>query len=214
LEQIQHLLARLFTNGRPVDLTHLYRYRELTQVSLDAAIPLEVSQKPKPILDLTMPIMRLKPDFVSSIQDKLYPELQSKGSEGVGGVEEAEEAEEAEEEKPVASRHSPLATPSHPSTPASVSLSGISAHFELIQEFLASQARVTTMLFSGCASDKNSEDAESPVTLFSDENFLLTNHISRISEGMPKALAKRSVRHEEREGRRSKQFGNLAGGRK
>ncbi|HCF27255.1 MAG TPA: 6-deoxyerythronolide-B synthase, partial [Cyanobacteria bacterium UBA11049] len=90
LEQIQHLLARLFTNRRVVDITHLYKYRELTQVSLDAAIPLEVNQKPKPVLDLTMPIMRLKPDFVSSIQDKLYPELQSRGSD------EAEEVEEVE----------------------------------------------------------------------------------------------------------------------
>ena len=184
LEQIQHLLARLFTNRRQVDLTHLYRYRELTQVSLDPAIP-EVSQKPKPVLDLSMPIMRLKPDFVSSIQDKLYPELQSRGSEGVGG---AEEAEEAEEEKRLTTHHSPPATPSHPSTPASsISLSGISAHFELMQEFLASQARVTTMLFSGCANDKNGEYAESSVTPFSNENFLLTNHINPIPEEMPKA---------------------------
>ncbi|HCF27254.1 MAG TPA: hypothetical protein DEV81_08640, partial [Cyanobacteria bacterium UBA11049] len=61
---------------------------------------------------------------------------------------------------------------------SSVSLSGISAHFELMQEFLASQARVATMLFSGCASDKNGEDGQLPLTSFSDENFLLTNPIS------------------------------------
>ena len=148
LAQIQHLVAQLFTNGKSVNLTYLYKYRELIKIDLDAAIPIEVTPA-SPVLDLNMPFMRLKPDFVKSIVEQ-----------------QSRKAEEAEEEKapptPLTPPHlfthpSPL-TP-HPSTSVT---SAISAHFELMQEFLASQARVATMLFSGAAIDNN--------------NFLLTNH--------------------------------------
>jgi phosphopantetheinyl transferase len=70
LEQIQHLLAQLCMRGMTVDMTPLYRHREVTQVDLDtASIIKNGNQKKIPVLELTMPVMRLKPEFVQTIQD-------------------------------------------------------------------------------------------------------------------------------------------------
>ena len=80
LEQIQHLLARLLVNGKVVDTAPLYQYRELTSISLDAAISLEKgNHKAKPVLDVSMPVMRLQPDFLQTIQNKnrIEPEATS-----------------------------------------------------------------------------------------------------------------------------------------
>ena len=70
LEQIQHLLAQLCMRGMTVDMTPLYRHRDVTQVDLDtASIMKNGNQKKVPVLELTMPVMRLKPEFVQTIHD-------------------------------------------------------------------------------------------------------------------------------------------------
>nr|WP_315790257.1 beta-ketoacyl synthase N-terminal-like domain-containing protein [Fischerella sp. JS2] len=71
LEQIQHLLARLFVNGNRVDTTALYLHRQITPVSLDTTTQVGEIQKSSPVLELTMPVLRLQPDFVTTVREKL-----------------------------------------------------------------------------------------------------------------------------------------------
>jgi acyl transferase domain-containing protein/phosphopantetheinyl transferase len=75
LEQIQHLLARLFVNQLTVNLSPLYSSRNLTQVSLEAATPkVNGTQKASQMLELVLPVMRLDPDTVQAVQEKLHLE--------------------------------------------------------------------------------------------------------------------------------------------
>ncbi len=163
LAQIQHLLAQLFTRGKSVNITYLYKYRELIGIDLDAATPIKVSSA-SPVLDLSMPVMRLKPDFVKSIVEQKSWKAGDPGE--LGTVLDGERGRMGETLTPNSEFSSaPCAPcPLRPlplySSASSVSLSGISAHFELMQEFLASQARVTTTLFSGAATDNNAEEWE------------------------------------------------------
>jgi acyl transferase domain-containing protein/phosphopantetheinyl transferase len=74
LEHIEHLLARLWVNGTAIDMTPLYRHRQVTQMVLDTAILKEKGdRKVSPVLELTMPVMHLKPEFIETIQNKLSP---------------------------------------------------------------------------------------------------------------------------------------------
>ncbi len=175
LEQIQHLLARLCVNGIKVDMTPLYRQRELTLVNLDAEISEGLAKsthasdrKPSPVLDVSMPVMRLQPDFVQKIQNQIALAHSAKPDADVPALEiRAEELEPSlppisDEEVPTASNGYEAvptssisyveyieASPSNPPTaPTDSRLAILSAHFDLMQEFLANQERVTAALYS------------------------------------------------------------------
>jgi acyl transferase domain-containing protein/phosphopantetheinyl transferase len=251
LEQIQQLLGQLFVNGMAINIAALYKHREVAEVNLDAAISLEHSpQRANPILNLTMPGMHLKSDFVQEIQDKLYklhqvnpepvplawspqensvqpqetwsPQENSVQPQEAWSLQEhpvqpqetwnlQEHPVQSQEtwnlqEHPVQSQEtwnlqehpvqpqeawSPQENSVQPqetwnlqeypvqpqeyfmenqlpsSSPLSVDprLSVVSAHFELMQEFLASQARVITNFYSGASTYDNAEASPSPVSL-------------------------------------------------
>jgi len=230
LEQIQHLLGRLFVNGMAVDSSALYRQRELTEVSLDAKIaPGKGSRKPSPVLSLAMPIMRLEPDFVRQIQDKLQTHSPSQpevvisavtpqvpvanGSHRLISEQEVTVANTvylntseqevavpttaysytSEQEVITTNNLSPYAieqeviwetvvpddqpeylvenlSPSPISTdpfPVDSRLSILSAHFELMDDFLASQGRTIAALFgSGQATSNSDGNGFAPVSFF------------------------------------------------
>ena len=147
LEQLQHLLARLFTSNIATDTKALYQSRKITAISLEAATYTENQPKIAPILDMTMPVMQLSPSTVKSIQDKL-------NSSGFGGNAIA----------PLPSAPAPEITPTISPPPPEITttvlentdfmpqmdtrFAALSTHFDLMQEFLASQNRITTALFS------------------------------------------------------------------
>ncbi|HEY9632053.1 MAG TPA: beta-ketoacyl synthase N-terminal-like domain-containing protein [Coleofasciculaceae cyanobacterium] len=188
LEQIQHLLARLLMNGMAVDLVPLYQHRDLSLVSLDAAISVgNGNHKASLVLDVSMPVMRLQPEFVQAIQKKNHLEPKAIPDIDVPAVRQQTPVENkslgnppinvpvVRQQTPVENKSlgNPLGvenqSPSHPlivkngshSNPATVNnqpssnapissvdtrLAIVSAHFELMQEFLANQSRVMAAL--------------------------------------------------------------------
>lgn len=172
LEQLQNLLASLYVNGAELDFAPLYGERNLDLVDFNSnAEKSEDKLKKAAILDLTMPIMSLKPDLVAEIQTKLQPEpkIVEKVVEKV-----VEKIVEVEVPTPVAiapviEHKSETFTDNYqdnPDTAADLAdsklisesemrspdtplvkdsrqrLTLLSNHFELMQEFLATQGRI------------------------------------------------------------------------
>jgi len=172
LEQLQNLLASLYVNGAELDFAPLYGERNLDLVDFNSnAEQSEDKLKKAAILDLTMPIMSLKPDLVAEIQTKLQPEpkIVEKVVEKV-----VEKIVEVEVPTPVAiapviENKSETFTDNYqdnPDTAADLAdsklisesemrspdtplvkdsqqrLTLLSNHFELMQEFLATQGRI------------------------------------------------------------------------
>ncbi|WP_239651410.1 acyltransferase domain-containing protein [Neosynechococcus sphagnicola] len=153
LEQIQHLLAQLFVNGIPMNLALLYRSRELTPVDLELLnVADDPRQKSRSVLNLNMPVMRLKKDFVTSLHAQLLPSLPAKGSVSpplVSAKAPAPEVLEAVANFPALNRQiSVEPSPADPVQSSDICASAILGHFELMQEFLTSQSRVLTDLYA------------------------------------------------------------------
>jgi acyl transferase domain-containing protein len=75
LKQIQQMLARLFINSREVNLTKLFQHRQVQELDLET--PATKPTKPTPVLNLLLPKMSLKEEFVAQIQEKLKSHLTS-----------------------------------------------------------------------------------------------------------------------------------------
>jgi acyl transferase domain-containing protein/phosphopantetheinyl transferase len=72
LEHLQHLLARLWVQGNSVNFAPLYGERFLKVLDIPALLASDRSKaRPKPILTLTMPTLRLPPEFVADLRAKL-----------------------------------------------------------------------------------------------------------------------------------------------
>ncbi|MCP6761111.1 MAG: polyketide synthase dehydratase domain-containing protein [Fischerella sp. CENA71] len=162
LEQIQHLLGRLFVNGNGVDTSALYLHRQITPVSLDTKMQVGETQKSSPVLELTMPIMQLQPDFVNHVREK----LQTSKSESVSDLgaiastqedaqtrrtRDAEPSSQEFESSGLTDELSPFPLPEEQEQRLSIVLD----HFNLMQEFLDSQARVMGALHSHLAGVDN-----------------------------------------------------------
>ena len=162
LEQIQHLLARLLLNGIKVDFAPLYRLRELTKINLDAAISEKKIAAKAKVLDVLMPVMRLKPEFVQQIQDKINLTSKTKPDVVEPKLDITNLPMPVENNLPI---HPPTlvetSLPSHspelietnltsppPNTAIDTRLAIVSGHFDLMQEFLANQSRVNTAFYS------------------------------------------------------------------
>ena len=209
LEQIQLLLARLFVMGKEIAQDPLYKNRQVTPVNLDVKTVQNRIKKPSPILDLTLPIMQLRPEFAQSIQEKFHshqpadshfaPEKPNpltvlpsvEGEEILSSPNEAKEilpfprrGEVEPAEIQTMALNQPLQTFENSAVSSEVSLEKVrkvdaqesfatssetpvfsddirlavvSAHFDLMQEFLASQGRVMTSLFSNPTDSNDSE---------------------------------------------------------
>ncbi|HEY9740480.1 MAG TPA: beta-ketoacyl synthase N-terminal-like domain-containing protein [Coleofasciculaceae cyanobacterium] len=206
LEQIQHLLARLCVKGIKVDMTYLYKHREVTQVNLDTASLGENGFSLKsPVLELTMPRLQLRPEFIQTIQDKLSAkevlsqsvsgddtqtrrrygdtgssELGSSTLTTNGAIDFSESPRhpvsperrqslptthdytplQENHQSPIPNHQSPI-TNSQPPTDSRLSL--LCSHFDLMQEFLASQGRVMTTLSANLANWDNVTNGSSVV---------------------------------------------------
>ncbi len=176
LAQIQHLLARLVVNGIKVDFAPLYRLRELIKIDFNTAIlEKEVAPQAK-VLDVLMPVMHLKPEFVQKIQDKI-----NLASERKSDV--AEKKLDVVNLPPVVENNLNIAVKnnsnSYPLSAAiNTNLAIVSGHFDLMQEFLANQSRVNTAFYSRI----NSPELTSISPTFEETYPLLGRIIERNSE--------------------------------
>ncbi len=156
IEQLQFLLAQLFVNGVPVDTSTLYRYREVPDLAPDSRLPAsgkelnteksvphhgKIPKKKKPIqrLKLNMPVMKLSEEFIESIREKI----------SITGA----QSPEPKAKSPTPDVQSLKPKIQSPTTDPR--LAALTAHFDLMNEFLASQARVMSG-FPDMLTDKQS----------------------------------------------------------
>ncbi len=152
LEQIQHLLGRLFVNGYGVDTSALYLHRQVNLISLETT---QVGETPKSrsVLELTMPIMQLQPDFVNHLREKLQASKSGSVAD-LGAIastqEDAQPSSQEFEFPDLTDKLSPRQSVSQspPLVPEDQHISIVLDHFHLMQEFLDSQARVMRALHS------------------------------------------------------------------
>ncbi|MDY7012949.1 MAG: beta-ketoacyl synthase N-terminal-like domain-containing protein, partial [Cyanobacteriota bacterium] len=121
IEQLLNLLGCLFASGVEVNLTPLYRDRQLTPIPLTEAVqPKEKPSSPvSHVLDLNMPTMSLTPTLLQTVREQLTPPAPQLPS-------------------------SPA--PQLPPSP-DLRLSLVSDHFALMQDFLGHQGRVLSHFY-------------------------------------------------------------------
>ena len=148
LEQIQHLLARLFVNRVNVNLKPLYSGRGLRIVSWEEEDSEINSPKTSSVLELNVPTMRLQPDVVEAIQSTLLSENKDREANSQEFRENGSDTATPRTREPIqnsiAQTHKPTQQLKQPDPRLSILL----GHFDLMQEFLASQQRVATSLYS------------------------------------------------------------------
>ncbi|WP_348673749.1 beta-ketoacyl synthase N-terminal-like domain-containing protein [uncultured Abyssibacter sp.] len=133
MKQFQSLLATLFANGVSMDLTTLYRHRDIPVMDLET-IP--AKGKPRQHLNLHLPALHIPDDWeparrLNRRSTDMDPTSIPKGPKVVP-------LKETVAPEPAPARQA------QPAIPASNDprLAAVRSHFELMQQFLASQARV------------------------------------------------------------------------
>ncbi|MGK7903837.1 MAG: type I polyketide synthase [Hormoscilla sp.] len=159
LEQLQHVIGCLYANGATVNFETFYKGRELQLLTLGDRPAGE--EKPKGNrLELKMPIMRLQPEFVreikaqlqsnlSTVEGKRVPEQISDGQEAVptdNGSNGSKIMPVPTPEREILPRNG-VATPAVGPLPEDTRLAIVQSHFDLMEEFLANQERVTAAVF-------------------------------------------------------------------
>lgn len=168
LEQIQHLLARLLINGIKLDFAPLYCLRNLKEINLDQ-IAEKTTQKKSSVLNVLMPAMRLQPELVQQIQDKINLAAQTKvnvnspqifnnpkhfyqevnkgnsNSSSPQNFDHYDQWRNRENSNLSSSSNDELKAINDNINTGSVI---ISSHFDLMQEFLANQSRVTAAFYT------------------------------------------------------------------
>lgn len=209
LSQLQNLLGCLFVHGAQLNFTPLYRQRDLQLLDWHSppSVRVEAAKSTNLVLDLTMPLMRLSPEFAEQMRAQVKTHLQTATAASLDSA--ALSSQTAGEElplpEPAASSpallqaptplpdlsgaqlpegqgaapaaagsfspdsQSPETYPPQPVSPSSIEpedlwqaqlavanpplgsdvyLSLMQQHFDLVQDFLASQGRIATQLFT------------------------------------------------------------------
>jgi acyl transferase domain-containing protein len=160
LEQIQELLAQLFTSGMTLDFSPLYRQREIATLDLEN---LAAITKPKGTvnLDHTLPLISLNPEFAHTLHQKLRTQDQSQdqnqapplSAPPVSAQQFLPEAPQefanfliSDQASPADSITAPTPYEDLPSPPdyeiEATESSLLEQHFSLMQDFLINQERV------------------------------------------------------------------------
>ena len=161
LSQVQTLLAKLFVAGKTINMNALYKHRQV--ITLNFHEPVTAPSGPSPILNLLLPKMSLTPEFVT----KVHRQLELGNSPPQTSSEHKQELVETQEttlppttQTSTQNQYGDFDT-NHQNSPHSgqevplefealtpdSSLSILKGHFELMDEFLAHQGRVTNLLF-------------------------------------------------------------------
>lgn len=150
LEQIQHLLARLLVNGIKLDFSPLYQLRDLQEINLDE-IAERTTPKPSLVLNVSMPVMLLKPEFVQQIQDKINLVSVAKDRVANSPTVDNNLYRSFDSTYQAVEKNNNISSPitqktNHNSINEHSAI--VSGHFDLMQEFLANQSRVTSAFYS------------------------------------------------------------------
>jgi len=149
LGQLQHLLAHLWCGGADIDTSALYRHRKLQP--LEPVAPVRAGGAGDHMLEMIMPTMTLPASLVGKLR---------KAPAGQSPVAAPAAASSAQEPRPVP------ATPVGGAPDGRVSV--LHSHFELMQQFLASQSRVLETLAAsvqgGASTAGQTAAAAAPVT--------------------------------------------------
>jgi acyl transferase domain-containing protein/phosphopantetheinyl transferase len=146
LEQIQHLLARLFIKGIKLDFAPLYRLRDLKAINLDAEVTPKIVA-PGSVLNVEMPAMRLQPEFLQQIQDKIKL-TSTKSSVDNSPALVVNDSPQNIDFSSQGDQEENNGKPEIPNNLPNTRLAIVSGHFDLMQEFLANQSRVTAAFYS------------------------------------------------------------------
>ncbi|WP_016950019.1 type I polyketide synthase [Anabaena sp. PCC 7108] len=181
LEQLLLLLAQLFVKGTKLDWKPLYQYRTAEPVDLDASNVGTVKPKSSPVLDLLMPRMSLSSELIEKVRSKLdepglnqlqlptenesnnmtlsSPALNSISLDNFSPVSETRVTTQRVAEE-IVSPGSSFTSVAGRTTPLSpdVQLSVVDLHFELMQEFLANQSKVSEAFFSNYSDSTENEE--------------------------------------------------------
>ena len=171
LEQIQLLLAQFLVRGGTADLTALYRQRSVKQIDLSQPAPDTARRKTVMVLNHDIPEISLSPEFIAKIRSKLFPQ-QPVYQPTASPRRESLAADQSSLTSPWGTNVSVIPEEFSPSTvegaeiplgaseppsvprevyqgqPPSLNPSLMEGHFALMQEFLSSQARVASAIFS------------------------------------------------------------------
>lgn len=150
--QIQTLLGTLFVHGASLNFDPLYRRRDVEMLDFSATPTANGKGKAASILELKMPIMRLSSDLAQLVQQEV------KGKLSIQEVNPPQHhhAEVKQSSPPQVATQSPLPRADSTPTPnpSGFQSSLFQKHFELMQEFLGNQSRVTASLHQNWGSEE------------------------------------------------------------
>lgn len=141
--QLHHMLAQLYCAGLKLRLPGLYAHREIADI--DWAVP-AITRRPRPPLNLSMPELRVPEAWRRPVPESLKKaapdELPTVPAPAAAGA-----------PPPIAAP--PLPSPLPAAAPPDPRVGALQSHFDLMNEFLASQMRVMSQL-GGAAPAANS----------------------------------------------------------
>ncbi len=145
LEQLQHLLGRLFVHQKSLKLEGLYTTRCLNRIQLDQA-PVQLD-KPKTMLklDSLLPTLKVRPEVAQSVQAKIYgPSPTPVGSEASYTPSQTyTPSQNGSSTNDLQAEKGPIEV----AVGDQSSLAAVMTHFDLMQVFLTSQERVSSLAF-------------------------------------------------------------------
>ncbi|MCB1700649.1 MAG: polyketide synthase dehydratase domain-containing protein [Halioglobus sp.] len=135
LEQLQHMLGRLFTQGVDMTLSPMYTRRNLRKCDFAVAESSQAS-RPKMPLSLEVPRLSVRSDLLETIRKTVRDKTAVADSKVV-----PIRLDQGVALAPVAQ----TPQPTQPAAPADPRLQALQGHFEVMNEFLQSQGRVMAM---------------------------------------------------------------------
>lgn len=142
LQQLQQMLGRLFVAGLEIDLAPLFAGRVLPRAGAHAP---KAKAGRVPMLEMTMPRMKLPDDFAAELRRQLMPpKVETPRALDV------QEAIARPSQAPVLQTQAPPSLPpSGQPTGDDAALTGVRAHFDLMRQFLESQSRIMAQFDGG-----------------------------------------------------------------
>lgn len=149
LEQLQRLLAQLYVGGMDLNLEYLFRFRNVEQVTLPSTATARATNQPSPApraTDVAVGGQTVHAVTMAPAGNGKYFESQARPHDSPAGVQSATGANRVQAQ-------SPPARPAvwSPAIQTDARAAILNDHFELMQLFLANQARVLATLFPGAA---------------------------------------------------------------
>ncbi len=151
LKQFLILLAQLFINNYPLKVNSLYQHRQVKKLNLDLVLKIDHNPQKTPILNMLLPKMTLKPEFVEDFRKQIeQKKVNSKVSNN-----------NSDNQRNIANEFNNTSKPNL-NLPNLTNNSNnqelldiddeiksliVQNHFKLMQEFLDNQSKISSMVF-------------------------------------------------------------------